>query len=195
MAHLPLALVNKGLMDLKIKPGRGGTLGNLKGQAGVWAVASQLALRGHVPLFPGVDIGYDLVSHNGLKLQVKVATITLGSKAAYYPTGAYVFNLRRGVWDMTTNRASRKESRTYQDVADFFVLWGIDENRFWIVPTSVTQKCMWFGRNDFVSRSNNFGRCGKAKEDRLASMEDRWDLLDISTTSEVLITSAETILV
>lgn len=174
-------------MNNEHKLGRGGKLGNLKGQAGVYAVASQLCLLGHVPFFPAVDHGVDLVMANGIRLQVKIACLTYpksgmrkNGTGGNYLGGAYGFNLRRGVWDRSNNRWKRNESGTYHGVADFFVLWGIDENRFWIVPTSVKNRVIWFGRAEHPNGSNNAPYTNAIKQKRSLDYETRWDLLDVN---------------
>ncbi len=177
-------------MKNESKLGRGGKLGNLKGQAGVYAVASRLCLLGHVPFFPGVDQGVDLVIENGLRLQVKVASLTYPQCGKgpnkNYLGGAYGFNLRRGVWEKEGNRMSRKDSRRYDDVADFFVLWGMDENRFWIVPTSLKNRVIWFGRGDHPNGSNNVTYTSAIKQARCLQYENRWDLLDVNTVKNLI---------
>lgn len=184
-------------MTKTVNLGRGGTLGNLKGQAGVYAVASQLCLLGHVPYFPAVDHGVDLVIENGLRLQVKVACLTYPdcgrsgrNQKGNYLGGAYGFNLRRGVWEKEGNRMSRKESRDYKGVADFFVLWGMDENRFWVVPTSIKNRVIWFGRVEHPNGSNNASYTDALKAKRIADMENRWDLLDTGVVKELIESSA-----
>lgn len=161
----------------------------LQGQAGVWQVASQLALREHTPLFPGADLGYDLQMENGLRLQVKTANLRIVN-GVNYPCGAYCFALRRGAWLTNEKRYTRSSLRGYSDVADFFVLWGIDENRFFIVPTSFTGKAIWFGRRGFTSKSNNRSLLNKRTARRVAEYEDRWDLLDVDASTEQLVESA-----
>ena len=79
--------------------------------------------------------------------------------------------------------------RTYEGVADFFVLWGIDEDRFWIVPTGTKQSHIWFSRLGSVNRSGNAMRFLQISNQRTMEMESRWDLLDLNST-EVLIESA-----
>lgn len=164
---------------------RGGEPFRLIGQAGVWAVASQLALRGHNCLFPAVDNGYDLMLANGLKIQVKTRYLTDRDYKAY-PHGMYCFDLRRPIWDKTEGRVSPTNYRSYKDVCDFFVLWGVDENRFWIIPSSIEQGTVSFGSTaSNVSRGPLVSRCdGKAK--RLALSENRWDLLDVNATVELV---------
>jgi hypothetical protein len=161
----------------------------LQGAAAVWQAASQLALREHNPLFPGLDEGYDLQINNGLRLQVKSATIQYRS-SVNYPLGAYCFGLRRGAWDGSKKAYTRSNLRSYSEVADFFVLWGIDENRFFILPTSYEGKAIWFSRRGFESKSHNRRVFAERTERRLADYEDRWDLLDVNRTSSDLIESA-----
>ena len=183
-------------MNKPINLGRGGTLGNLKGQAGVYAVASRLCLLGQVPYFPGVDHGVDLMIANGLRLQIKVACLTYPqcgrssrNRTGNYLGGAYGFNLRRGVWEKDGNRMSRTESRDYRDVADFFVLWGMDENRFWIVPTSIKNRVIWFGRAEHPNGSNNASYTSALRKSRCEQYEDRWDLLDLDSSAKQIVES------
>lgn len=100
----------------------------LKGQAGVYQVASQLCLRGFNPHFPAVDVGADLVIDAGVRIQVKSTHLRFQSP---YPNGAYWFKLgttriekRRQVW----------RNVKFSEFCDFVVFWGIDQNRFWVIP-------------------------------------------------------------
>ena len=127
---------------------------SLTGQAGVWAVAAQLAVRGLNPHFPGVDYGYDLMVDGGIRIQVKAARKRCSNSG--YPLGAYWFKL----WNQSvalSNKAIRKGSpRDYSGVADFIVFWGIDENRFWIVPAALVSKTCGIivGPDGFYKRSD-----------------------------------------
>ncbi len=107
----------------------------LTGQAGVWQVASQLALRGLNPYFPGVDLGCDLLVEGRIRLQVKAAS--LRKHARVYPDGAYHFKFWQAAIVTGAKNIRRRGQRDYSAVADFIVLWGVDENRFWIVPASL----------------------------------------------------------
>ena len=160
----------------------------LQGAAAVWQVASQLALRGHNVLFPGLDEGYDIQLSNGLRVQVKCSTLRIHSKGFQYP--GYLFGLRRGAWDRGAKKYRRSTLRPYSEVADFFVLWGIDENRFFVVPTVGAGQSLWFTHRGYESKSQNKVHAQKVTASRLRDMEDRWDLLDVSTTSSELIESA-----
>jgi hypothetical protein len=166
----------------------------LQGQAGVWAVASQLALRGLIPMFPGVDVGYDLVLTNGLKLQVRTATLTItGGKREKYPYCAYNFGLRRDCWYLQEKRrrGTYATAKPFSEIADFFVLWGIDENRFFIVPTSVKVKSIYFPTRDFAGNwIQRKQRSTKRMDDKLQTYESRWDLLDVGAITQNLVDSA-----
>jgi hypothetical protein len=161
----------------------------LLGQAGVWTVAAQLAIRNHVPCFPGVDHGYDLMIENGLRIQVKASRLS-GRKhgLAWYPE--YKFNVRRHKVNMTKRMCYTL--RDWTKDAEFFVLWGIDENRFWIVPTAdVTGGMIYFASSISVPENPRMKgglnpQYAKSVE-RRASYEGRWDLLDVDTAVQALV--------
>lgn len=150
----------------------------LQGQAGVWAVASQLALRGHVPCFPGVDYGFDLVMDNGLRLQVKTSSLRTHPG---YPSGAYAFDFRQSFRQHSLKRNSTRYYRDYSKIADFAILWGVDENRFWIVPCCDIKGAAWFGSKLYRHKP---GSKKYWMPNRLRSFEDRWDLLDVNLAVE-----------
>ncbi len=161
----------------------------LMAKAGELAVASKLALLGHVPMFPFVDVGFDIMLENGLRLQVKAAHLKISSRGVQSP--GYNFNLRRAAWDGFSGRSRQNGKKKYSEVADFFVLWGIDENRFFILPTVGASQTAFFmhrGYAENFGRKNGGGR--PMDEARLREIEDRWDLLDMNTTSSELIESA-----
>jgi hypothetical protein len=176
----------------------------LQGQAGVYAVASQLCLRGMNPMFPAMDDGVDIVISNGIRLQVKTSRLqhrnqfspgndgSRGGRIAVYRTvGRYGFGLRRGEW-LPAQKKYTRVKKGYGQVADFFVLWGIDEDRFWIVPTSIKNRAIWFTALDYPNGSNNASYTDELKRQRNADYENRWDLLDVNKTVETLIESAPT---
>lgn len=188
--------VMKNMTERK-KTNRGGTQWRLVGQAGVWATASQLAIRGINPSFPGVDDGYDLILDTGIKIQVKSAHLIF-QNARMYKQGVYSFDLRRPTFDPTKkSKQSSSVYRRYSDVADFFVLWGIDEDRFWIIPTTIKNKRIYFPRRNSIGDSMSTARhyWTKIGFEKEAAMENRWDLLDVGTTVEPLIDSVQTVAV
>lgn len=157
----------------------------LRGQAAVWRVASELGMRGHIPLFPGLDVGYDLQIDNGIRLQVKAGTLRYQQGVTGRNVG-YAFNLRRGAWDRVTKKYTGSKRRSYAEVADFFVLWGIDESRFFIVPTSRKQTTIWFCGRGTISNSKNRKMFEKLSRARIAEYEDRWDLLDVNSVKDLV---------
>ena len=107
----------------------------LQGQAGVYRVASELLLRGFNPQFPAVDCGYDLSVEGGVRVQVKSGHLRMNSKV--YPQGAYWFKLTRGPVAQGNHRVRRRAPRVFSQECDFVVFWGIEQQRFWIVPSAV----------------------------------------------------------
>src|SRR6266446_8977274 len=88
----------------------------LQGQAGVWRVSSELALRGLNPHFPGVDHGYDLTVGGGLRLQVKSAHLSFRKP---YPQGAYWFKLGHGPVVSGYNTIKRRGARIFSEKCEF----------------------------------------------------------------------------
>lgn len=171
----------------------------LRTKAAEWAVASQLALRGHMPLFPPVDAGYDILLDSGLRLQVKSASLRQNNLklTSIQKNFGYFFDLRRGAWMSKEKKYRKSNLRNYSEVADFFVLWGIEENRFFIAPTNHERQRIWFSSKGATSKSQNKRIFDQITEDRVREFEDRWDLLDVTSISINLIESAvetETIL-
>jgi len=185
-----LITANQQGIDVTKEPRTYGRDFQLQGQAAVWQVASQLALRSHNVLFPGLDEGYDLQLDNGLRLQIKSAHLKIHGKSFQHP--GYSFAIRRGAWDGLDKRYKRSAKRSYSEVADFFVLWAIDENRFFILPTKGAGQSIWFTHKGYESKSQNREASGRITKQRLAEMEERWDLLDINSVQEIVDSSTIT---
>lgn len=107
-----------------------------QGQAGVYAVAAQLLLRGVNPSFPAVDRGADIITDWGTRIQVKS-----GHRRPTIYGGSYHFCLDSGVTMYTGGdgykKGKRQHSRKFDEECDFFAMWGIDDNRFWVIPSPV----------------------------------------------------------
>jgi hypothetical protein len=132
-----------------------------QGQAGVYTVAAQLLLRGMNPCFPAVDCGADILTDWGTRVQVKCS-----HRRPSIWGGTYHFALSSGITIYTKGDGYKKSSlkdrepRIYSNECDFFVMWGIEDNRFWIVPSvlldgktaaiMVGSDCPWL-RLDFVA--------------------------------------------
>jgi hypothetical protein len=173
------------------------------GQAGTFRVASNLLLRGHVPSFPSVDTGVDILLDNGLRIQVKSRSLM---EHPGYPEGAYPFSMKEN---------NRNGKRDWTGIVDFLIFWGINEDRYFIVPASEASYNFWIrpkentrlcvspetmrtlhdkgmtmdeiGIQLGVSRqtvSRNIFKASKYNSPNgnrhLASYEDRWDLLNLN---------------
>jgi len=104
------------------------------GKAGEYAVASQLLLRGITVHFPAVDDGVDLIAGGRVRIQVKAAHKLQGSKRSRCKTLGYTFNVGSTIWN-AKEKTFTKPKRNWAGVVDFFVFWGIEEDRFWVVPS------------------------------------------------------------
>lgn len=176
------------------------------GQAGVFRVASELLMRGHVPSFPSVDTGCDILLDNGIRIQVKSRQLQAHPA---YPEGCYPFSTEQAWYK------GKAMERDWASIVDFFVFVGITEWRFFIAPVSMCSKNFWIrprgltqhcvsvdamrslrdkgmtyqaiaeqlGVND-MTVIRNLRKPSKLNSPggnrHLASFEDRWDLLDVN---------------
>ena len=109
----------------------------LTGRAGEHAVATQLLLREMVVFWPDVDRGCDLMTEDGCRLQVKSAHIYQHKNGPRY-TFPLPKNRRVANSSTTVKFIPRK---SFVESCDFVVFWGIEENRFWIVPAALADSC------------------------------------------------------
>lgn len=104
-----------------------------QGQAAVYRVISELMFRGFRVSVPCADDhGVDLTVEHLIRVQVKSAH--LGYRPTCYQQGAYWFKLGHGVSAMGKNRTRSRGTRQFSAECEFVVLFGIEEQRFWIVP-------------------------------------------------------------
>lgn len=159
---------------------------HLDGMAGVYAVAEQLCMRGHTPLFPSVDFGFDLALDNGLKIQVKFGRLRFSHPA--YKSGAYVVDTRKGVTIVNQRITHKKRPYPYEQVADFVIFFGMDERRFFVIPASEYDGAAWIPPRNIAMQRTGSGR----RQSSISKMgnnakivhfyEDAWHLLDIDST-------------
>ena len=120
------------------------------GKAGEYRVASELILRGCVPAFPAIDLGCDLMIDHGVRIQVKSMHLTKCGRRVI-PHYYFTPSIRR-----VTDKKQYVilKDRKMSDECDFVVAWGINENRFWIIPAhlldgkmsvSLGQECYFKG--------------------------------------------------
>lgn len=105
------------------------------GEMGVALVIVELLARGFSPYRPVVDDhGVDIMLLNGNRIQVKSAKLT-GKKTGKQWYTRYRFSLNKFAW--TKIEQGSTKARDVADDADFVILVGIDQRRFWIVPSSI----------------------------------------------------------
>lgn len=105
------------------------------GKAGEHAVASELLVRGipvHVPI---VDIGCDLIAGERVRIQVKSARIFKGTEKSR-PMASYMFSLGTSAPNWK-NGNHKTIWRDWSKACDYIVCWGVDERRFWIIPSKL----------------------------------------------------------
>lgn len=103
---------------------------NRMGLAGELRVMSELLLRGYNPAKSYLEDGTDIILGNGLRIEVKSghrcqAVYYTGTRQKYRKKNHYVFQLnggRRLTPDVLTNN-------------DFVILWCMDDDCFFILPT------------------------------------------------------------
>ncbi len=106
------------------------------GQAGVYRVASKLLMMGIRVWFPSVDVGADLMTEDGVRIQVKSTRWV--TRRTCYENGAYWFHFNK---TKVVNRHVETSGRAMSAESDVVVLWGIDHDRFWIVPSPELDGC------------------------------------------------------
>jgi hypothetical protein len=107
------------------------------GRAGEYAVAAQLLLRDTLVLWPAVDQGFDLETENHCRLQIKCGHLATGGRAPHY---AFRLRKRKPV-PVSNSTAILVPQKPLVEVCDFVVLWGIEQNRFWILPPALCDGC------------------------------------------------------
>jgi hypothetical protein len=148
-----------------------------QGMAGVYAVASRLCLLGHTPFFPSVDFGVDIMLDNGLKLQVKCGRLR---KHKAYPNGAYSFDVRKAFTIVGHTVIKHQKERTYVGTCDFIVFWGIDEDRFFVIPCASMEGAVWIP----PKHSHRGNQRNPTTVGRMLQCEEAWHLLDVNGTIE-----------
>ena len=141
----------------------------LQGQAGVWRVASELALRGLLPHFPGVDFGYDLMIDGGIRIDVKCAHLSMRKP---YTNGAYWFHLRKSPIVTGFNTIRRRDTQIFSCKCDFVILFGIEQSKFWIVPAAILDAVQCCVVGEITHGRSKYVECdaGPLQRDREAGL-------------------------
>lgn len=109
------------------------------GEAAEHRILSELLLR-HINAAPMlVDDGVDVVLENGKKIQIKSSHSEFSSSRGYrYPV--YLFSLRGKKYVNSKNITLRPKFN--QSKIDFLILWCVDHNWFYIIPSSEVNQTM-----------------------------------------------------
>jgi len=148
---------------------------HLDGMAGTFAVCEQLCRYGHTPFMPSVDFGVDVMLDNGLKIQVKSGRCR---NHPGYSNGVYAFDIRRGWTRVKGEIVAHPKDRDYRDSCDFVIFFGVDERRFFIIPSvEINSHAIWIPR-----RGNREFKRAKSIAKSMMKFEDAWHLLDVNAT-------------
>lgn len=124
-------------------------MSSLVGKAGEYAVATQLLLRGIDVGFMAVGTGVDLMAVNGCRIQVKSGHIRTGpSTIALYGYPVYTMHFpKHRMMPVAAGVNKLVPRRKLAELCDVVVYWGIEENRFWIIPASIcdVRQCVVLG--------------------------------------------------
>ena len=149
------------------------------GMAGVYAVASRLCMLGHVAFFPSVDDGVDVMLGNGVRLQVKCGTLR---NHPGYKHGVYCIDTARMYkWE---GQVRSYKPRSYKEKVDFVIFWGIEENRFFVIPAGKITGAIWIPSKVGFSLSPRNAK--KKSVAMVASFEEAWHLLDDKSAVEMM---------
>ena len=118
----------------------------MTGKAGEYAVAAQLMIRGVPVFFPGADYGVDILTSKGCRIQVKSAHISSSPKMVkQHGEGAYLFPLHQSRrFPMSNSRVRVIKTPRPSEYCDVMVFWGIEQNRFWVVPAPLCDNAYLF---------------------------------------------------
>jgi hypothetical protein len=163
------------------------------GQAGVYRVAAELLLRRVACSLPIVDTGVDIQLATGVRLQVKSARLhATRNKDKNFPSmgPGYRFTLsmryQRPLQRTASLRTMEERGyirRRYSDLADYLVFWGVDEDRFWIVPARLCddRRCL------VIPPRTRALRGGQSFLSQVVDHEGRWEpLLPVQQTESLL---------
>lgn len=109
------------------------------GKAGEYATAAQLLIKQCPICWPAVDEGFDLLTNNGCRIQVRTTHI-LSPK--HQSAGSYWFSFAkiRHINTLSTGVTKRIKKKKMSAVCDIVVCYGIEQNRFWIIPSVLCDK-------------------------------------------------------
>jgi hypothetical protein len=137
-------------------------------------VLAELLVRDVNAYLPVVDVGVDILTMRGTRIQVKTTKLRRRKTASGYGQGPSYFFASAVKFRGSPERRRREyRFRQYVNEVDFVVYWGVDEDRFWILPASLADrtKCIVLQPKQYA------GRLSGTVTDAVYAHERRWDLL------------------
>ena len=108
----------------------------LIGAAGELRVRSELLLREISAAVFDQDLGVDIITDKGKRIQVKTSLKPIHDKKSY--SYRYSFSVRQPQVRVSKKGSGLYEKRytrrDYKNVVDFFIFWCVRDNLFYIVP-------------------------------------------------------------
>ena len=144
------------------------------GQAGTHRVLAELLKREVNAYLPVVDVGVDILTVRGVRIQVKSAR--LRKQNSKYPgrRGPAYFYVPGLQFHGSPKGATRRHGfRTFVAEVDFVVFWGADEDRFWIIPATLAD-CL---RSLILHPGRHAATQEGSFTNAVYAHENRWDLL------------------
>ena len=146
----------------------------LLGQAGVYRVLAELLVREVNAYLPVVDVGVDILTLRGMRIQVKATRLrTQQAKALGMRGPAYFFSPSVKFRGSPERRKRRFTLRRFSSEVDFVVFWGVDEDRFWIVPATLADGLTGLLLRPGRTVATQLG----SRTNAVYAHENRWDLL------------------
>lgn len=113
------------------------------GKHGEMRVVAELIRRGHRPYLPVVDDhGVDVMLSTGVRIQVKTANLSQKNNSCVYKGKRYESVAQHYAFNFGASQTWRnrepikvKQSIPCSEQCDFFIVFGADEERFWIIPS------------------------------------------------------------
>jgi hypothetical protein len=154
------------------------------GQAGLHRVLAELLRRGVNAYIPAIDVGVDLLTGTGLRVQVKSGRLRTRNATAPAMRGPAYFFAPSVKYRGSPERRQRGWTfRRFAEEVDFVVFWGIDEDRFWIIPASLAD-----GLKSLVLHPGRTTGQQGSRTQAVYAHERRWDLLgaapEVTTSNE-----------
>jgi len=121
---------------------------------------------------------------NGLKLQVKCGRLRHHKG---YKAGAYSFDVRKAFTIVGSTVFKHQKERTYVGTCDFIIFWAIDENRFFVIPSTSISGAVWIPSKECLMMNRKIVTVART----IVACEEAWHLLDVDGVAEETVEEIE----